>query len=269
MGFYTITRKIIPAIALIAVVFSHLEAAPPLNEMDSLLLSLEKNTKDDKTPNLSKIDASMITNSHQQDEIDLLLEKILSNQTNAEKKQTKYDTVIQIGAPSKKERASIRKNEGTNENTYFSNLIMRQEQPRKRNEIFLWPTPSMRVSSGYGYRTDPFNVRRREFHNGLDISGKTGDEIKASKSGTVTYAGLQRDYGYLVILKHTDDYYTLYAHNSVIKVRKGEYVSQGQIIARMGSTGRSTGPHLHFEIRKNKSRINPEAFFRTLLTKRY
>ena len=87
-------------------------------------------------------------------------------------------------------------------------------------------------------------------HQGIDIANLTGTPIMASKDGIVTHAGWMRGYGYLVEISHSDGASTRYAHNSKLLVRKGQLVPQGATIAKMGSTGRSTGPHLHFEIRK-------------------
>jgi murein DD-endopeptidase MepM/ murein hydrolase activator NlpD len=267
MEFFSSMLRFISAIILLTVP-ALAKTVLSMNELDIMLNTLERSTTTENTTLLPPNKGFLSTNSNQPDEIDLLLEKILSQKTESEKKHYKCDTVLKIGPPLKKEKGLTAQKQEPNANSYFSNLIIRQERSRQRNEAFLWPTKSKKISSGFGFRADPFNPQRREFHAGLDISGTTGDVITASKSGTVTYAGFQRDYGYLVILKHVDDYYTFYAHNSSIKVRMGEMVTQGQVIAFMGNTGRSTGTHLHFEIRKNKTRINPEAFFRTLLTTR-
>ncbi|MGC9489752.1 MAG: LysM peptidoglycan-binding domain-containing protein [Thermovirgaceae bacterium] len=120
---------------------------------------------------------------------------------------------------------------------------------------FRWPL-SGRITSGYGWRRHPF-TNRRDFHTGIDIKGPTGRIIRASKAGRVVYSGWMGGYGRVVVIDHGKDYSTLYAHCSSLLVRKGQRVSAGQAIAKVGSTGRSTGPHLHFEVRyKNKS-MNP------------
>ena len=107
---------------------------------------------------------------------------------------------------------------------------------------YQWPTKGV-FTSGYGWRWG-------RMHKGIDIANNTGTSIHASRAGTVTHAGWMGAYGYLVEIAHDDGESTRYAHNSRLMVRKGQKVKQGTRIALMGSTGRSTGPHLHFEIRR-------------------
>ena len=97
-------------------------------------------------------------------------------------------------------------------------------------------------------------------HKGIDLAGDTGSPIFASKGGTVIFAGWDGNYGYSVVIDHGNGLKTRYAHNSALCVKKGETVSQGQQIAKLGNTGRSTGPHLHFEILKNDKQVNPTAY---------
>lgn len=122
---------------------------------------------------------------------------------------------------------------------------------------FAWPCrKSARMSSGYGYRKDPF-TGRRAFHSGTDFAPGYGASVYASMRGRVKYAGYMGGYGKLVVLDHGNGYTTRYGHLSRILVRKGKYVGQGQQIGKVGNTGRSTGAHLHFEVRKNGRAINP------------
>ena len=100
-------------------------------------------------------------------------------------------------------------------------------------------------------------MKRRRLHKGLDIAAKTGTNVRASASGRVAFSGVMGGYGKLVILEHVGGYETRYAHNSRILVREDQHVRQGQKIAQVGSTGLSTGPHLHFEIRKGQKVLNP------------
>ena len=122
-----------------------------------------------------------------------------------------------------------------------------------------WPVNRRAISSHYGYRTSPFNGRL-EFHRGIDIPGRTGTPVNAVAAGIVERTGYHRRYGNLVELRHADGYRTLYAHNQHILVTKGDMVGQGQLIALLGNTGRSTGPHVHFEVIKNGRRIDPKPF---------
>lgn len=120
---------------------------------------------------------------------------------------------------------------------------------------------SGRISSPYGYRTHPI-FRRRKFHTGVDIAGRNRSPIRASNSGKVIYSGWYGGYGRVVIIDHGKSMSTLYAHMSSIKVSKGQKVTKGQTVGYEGSTGYSTGPHLHFEVRKNGKHTNPMSYIR-------
>lgn len=116
------------------------------------------------------------------------------------------------------------------------------------------------LTAGYGYRRHPF-TGRREFHHGLDIANREGTPIYGTGGGVVEYTGVQRAYGQMIIINHGYGYKTLYAHLSKIMVRQGQKIKRGDMIAKMGTTGRSTGPHLHYEVIKNKKRTNPVLYF--------
>ena len=122
------------------------------------------------------------------------------------------------------------------------------------NGYYIWPTATHRITSGYGYR---WLGGVYEFHLGVDIGASYGSTISAADGGKVTYAGWKGSYGYLVIITHDNGDQTYYAHCSKLLVSYGTKVYQGQAIAKVGSTGRSTGPHLHFEIRKGGKTVNP------------
>ncbi len=113
-----------------------------------------------------------------------------------------------------------------------------------------------RITSKFGNRRDPF-TKRISFHTGIDIANSSGTNIMASAPGTVTFAGSKGAYGKTIIIDHGYGTQTLYAHNRQILVKVGEKVERGQVISKMGSTGRSTGTHLHFEIHKNGKQTNP------------
>ena len=121
------------------------------------------------------------------------------------------------------------------------------------------PAAVMLMSSGFGYRSDPF-TGGGAMHNGLDFKGPIGTPILAAAEGKVTFAGQQGGYGNCIEITHANGLVTRYAHLSGFNVSLGQKVARGVQIARMGSTGRSTGSHLHFEVRLNGQAINPRKF---------
>lgn len=112
------------------------------------------------------------------------------------------------------------------------------------------------ISSYFGMRVDPF-TGRRSMHQGIDFSGHPGTAILAAADGVVTFAGDKEDYGRAIEINHGDDCFTRYAHSKLIFVKPGDVVRKGQVIALMGSTGRATGTHLHFEVYKHGRPIDP------------
>jgi len=121
------------------------------------------------------------------------------------------------------------------------------------------PVLSGWMSSKFGNRIDPFSGKP-SWHNGVDFAGKFGDEVIAVASGVVVFSGKKNGYGNLIEINHGNGYVTRYAHNQSHLVVPGDIVEKGQIIAKMGSSGRSTGPHVHFEILRNNKNINPERY---------
>ena len=117
-----------------------------------------------------------------------------------------------------------------------------------------------RVASGYGMRIDPvYHVRK--FHQGMDFTAPTGTEVFATGNAKVDFAGWKQGYGNTVILDHGYGYKTLYAHLYKILVRKGQKVRRSDIIALVGNTGKSTGPHLHYEVRLNNKPVDPRNYY--------
>ncbi|MBD3670524.1 MAG: M23 family metallopeptidase [Gammaproteobacteria bacterium] len=117
------------------------------------------------------------------------------------------------------------------------------------------------TSSFYGMRTDPF-TGKLEHHKGMDFAGREGSDIVAVASGVITWAGKRYGYGNLVEVNHGNGYVTRYGHCREINVKVGDTVQKGQFIASMGSTGRSTGPHVHFEVWRNGRPVNPERYIK-------
>ena len=116
------------------------------------------------------------------------------------------------------------------------------------------------ITSSFGFRSNPFGGGGRESHKGLDISAPYGRPVKCTAEGKVVFAGYRGDYGNLVIISHGEEYQTYYGHLSEILVKEGQEVKVSTFIGKVGSTGRSTGPHLHYEILRNNKKINPKTF---------
>lgn len=116
------------------------------------------------------------------------------------------------------------------------------------------------ITSRFGSRANPFTGRGSEGHSGLDIKGRTGDPIRATAKGRVVFAGTQNGYGKVVRVRHGNGYETLFAHLSKINVKVGQRLQAGDVLGLLGSTGRSTGPHLHYEVIHKGKRLNPEKF---------
>jgi len=115
-----------------------------------------------------------------------------------------------------------------------------------------------RVSSEFGTRSHPISGERHQ-HTGIDFAAPAGSPVRAAQAGTVTFAGERGGYGNLVIIRHPDGAETYYAHQRDLSVRTGQAVEAGQAIGTVGSTGRSTGPHLHFELRRGGRPTDPRA----------
>ena len=130
-----------------------------------------------------------------------------------------------------------------------------REKVAYKKPNFIWPVE--------GRIADTFDNTESKRHQGIDIPSPPGTPIKASSSGTVIYSSNTiKGYGNLIILRHSEEFVTVYAHNQMNLVEEGSWVERGQIIGRVGQTGRATGPHLHFEIRKNNKAVNPLMFLK-------
>ncbi len=142
----------------------------------------------------------------------------------------------------------------------LSNLLGAQA---KAKDTFLSGRPIRKgwLSSPYGYRTDPFHGKRA-WHNGIDFAGDEGGAIQAVAGGIVTWSGDRYGYGKMVEIDHGNGYKTRYAHNKSNLVDVGDLIAKGDQVAVMGSTGRSTGPHVHFEVYKNGRAVDPASYVR-------
>ncbi len=119
-----------------------------------------------------------------------------------------------------------------------------------------WPVDG-RLSSGFGWRTDPF-TGQRQWHSGIDLAASKGEPVRACWDGEVVFAGKKGGYGNLVVLEHAGGWRSSYAHSDNISVEPGDLVEAGRVIAQIGSTGRSTGPHLHFELQQGEQAWDPQ-----------
>ena len=124
----------------------------------------------------------------------------------------------------------------------------------------LWPLDGM-ISSGFGWRKDPINGRDR-FHYGIDFAAQEGVLVRAALPGKVLKSHFQEGYGNVVLVEHGEGFTSLYAHNRGNLVKEGDWVEEGTPLAKVGSSGRSTGPHLHFEVKRNGNHLDPHEFLR-------
>lgn len=140
----------------------------------------------------------------------------------------------------------------------FRKLEKEGEMPRiyTDHDRFLWPVNGT-VLSGFG-------IRKGRRHDGVDIKAVPGTPVKVAEHGKVVYAGRMRGYGNLILVRHKEDFFTAYAHNQANLVAKGDKVQKGQVIGKVGRTGRATGPHLHFEVREGETARNPLFFLPVL-----
>ena len=137
----------------------------------------------------------------------------------------------------------------------------------KKQVAYLDAIPSInpvntRITARFGTRKNPFTNRGSEFHKGMDFAGDTGTPIKATADGVVIFAGWQSGYGKVIIISHGYSITTLYGHNSKLLVEKGDKVKKAQVISKMGNTGRSTGSHLHYEVRENGKIVDPSKYLK-------
>ncbi len=175
-------------------------------------------------------------------------------QKDIEKYEREYSLAKEAEARAKAEAESLRRQYDTSgASTLPANYTAGQ---------FLWPSPvTRRVTSPYGYRIHPVTGKSR-FHAGIDIGAAYGTNIVASDAGVVIVAGYNAGgYGNYVVINHGGGYTTLYAHCSSLNVSRGQSVSRGQVIAKCGSTGMSTGPHIHYEVQLNGKTTNPMQYF--------
>jgi murein DD-endopeptidase MepM/ murein hydrolase activator NlpD len=175
--------------------------------------------------------------------------------------ETKPNRVFELDELSKAiDQLSLKLADRENQLIVMENLVLNQNL-KKEVEPSGRPITKGWLSSYYGMRTHPISGRR-EMHKGIDFAGELGGQVIAVAKGVVTYAGKRYNYGNLIEIAHGNGYSTRYAHNSRLLVSVGDTVEKGFQIAEIGSSGRSTGPHVHFEVIKNGREINPVRFIR-------
>jgi murein DD-endopeptidase MepM/ murein hydrolase activator NlpD len=158
-------------------------------------------------------------------------------------KKLPFGKVLEEGKETKKQRTRHRPQVAEDE----------EDAPIKVDHgRFVWPVKGPLIS--------PFGIRHGRRHDGVDLEAHEGDPVKSAGKGKVVFSGQMRGYGNLVIIRHKDDFFTVYAHNSKNLVNKGDDVKEGALIAKVGRTGRATGPHLHFEVRNGQKARNPIFF---------
>jgi hypothetical protein len=152
---------------------------------------------------------------------------------------------------------------------YLRQTSLREIESQIEESEYLWshipsthPVPGRRICSGYGYRVDPIDKKVR-MHWGMDIGAPRGTKILVTADGVVSFAGWVNGYGWTVVVDHGFGFKTAYAHCQKILVKRRELVKRGQVIARVGSTGRSISPHLHYEVRVSGMKINPYKYINT------
>jgi murein DD-endopeptidase MepM/ murein hydrolase activator NlpD len=134
------------------------------------------------------------------------------------------------------------------------------ERQEINGDLFIWPTTGY-ITSSYGYRKSPF-TGIRQFHSGLDIGSAEGTAVRAAMSGRVSAVGWDNILGNYAVISHHSGYRTMYGHMSVLRVKSGAYVGTGERIGDVGSTGLSTGPHLHFTVYKSGITVNPRTLMK-------
>ncbi len=236
-----------------------IDNAASILEYDSRMLQTYETKK-------TELETAKASHEASKEALDALLAQLALDKTNLDELVVKCETLLSDKMTALGNEKELLAALEDSKEKFAKELDAYIEELEKKNGItqvvsegeFIWPVPvtSTRVTSGFGYRTDPF-TGKKAYHSGIDIADKKGTPIFASNHGTVLIATNDGSYGKYILIDHGGGVYTLYAHCNKLLVSAGDKVKKGDKIAEMGTTGRSTGNHLHFEVREGKNRVDP------------
>ena len=249
-----ISLSVLSIIVLLISSLSYLATQKKTEELSSKYeAKIDKVTKENQKLSMSSTDAQEDINEAKKsfEKIDSTLEKI-----NEKMKKRGLNTIVleHAGGPIEDDPEKLELLTDFYEEAF-------KELDYKLSNIPIGIPHNGKVTSRFGYRSNPFTRKGRELHSGVDLKGNIGELIKSTADGVVIFAGYDGQYGNVVKIKHKNGYETRYAHLLRTQVKKGQKVEAGNVIGLLGNTGRSTGPHLHYEILKNDKKINPEKYF--------
>jgi murein DD-endopeptidase MepM/ murein hydrolase activator NlpD len=174
------------------------------------------------------------------------------------------DEILKLGQQTEVDMATLGKEiEVLRSNLTLTKQKVEEKQSLLRGTPTIWPTTTTTVTSNFGYRRDPFTLNP-SFHSGIDFGARENDPVYAAADGTILTTGSDSAHGNNIVIQHPSGIRTWYMHLNKINVHDGDQVSKGQTIGLVGSTGRSTGPHLHYEVIKNGTSIDPTPYLQTL-----
>ena len=230
-----------------------------------LLMESDRTLIKDLQHSSEDLEQERISLEAQKNEIALLQQQLALEKANYEQQETEQTQLIsRLQNERAAHAAAQRRLEADSQrlSTMIQRLAVQQAQQAgfQQGTGQMIPPVAGPVTSRFGWRTHPV-YRTRRLHAGIDYGVATGTPVHASDSGTILYSGWYGGYGYTVIINHGGGLTTLYAHNSGLLVSKDQHVAKGQQVARAGSTGLSTGPHVHFEVRKNGQPVDPAGYF--------
>jgi len=233
------------------------------------LLKQDQNVVQDMGIEYQQLSIKKTAVERQKNVIESIVEKISFKKTQLSKEEIEHQRLYQDLKQQRIEyekRVAELEQQSLEIEKYIREKIMRSGQPLKKYGTGVFAVPARGPkTSNFGYRIHPI-FKTKKFHNGQDIGAPYGSKILAADSGEVVFAGWwgseTTGYGRIVIIAHGNDLTTLYAHQSRIAVKKGDVVEKGDVIGYVGSSGYSTGPHLHFEVRKSGTPVDPNNYVR-------